>query len=55
VARELAHSLADGHYAHGLTGYVTVFFAIRWAWVNFTWFASAYDIDDVPCRLLTLL
>ena len=25
-----------------------VFFAIWWAWVNFTWFASAYDVDDVP-------
>jgi low temperature requirement protein LtrA len=32
-----------------------VFFAIWWAWMNFTWFASAYDTDDVPYRLLTLL
>ena len=55
IARELAHSLADGHYAHGLVGYVMVFFAIWWAWMNFTWFASAYDTDDVPYRLLTLL
>jgi low temperature requirement protein LtrA len=31
-----------------------VFFAIWWAWVNFTWFASAYDSDDVPYRLLVL-
>ena len=23
--------------------------------MNFTWFASAYDTDDVACRLLTLL
>jgi low temperature requirement protein LtrA len=28
-----------------------VFFAIWWAWMNFTWFASAYDTDDVPYRL----
>ena len=28
-----------------------VFFAIWWAWMNFTWFASAYDCDDVPYRL----
>ena len=28
-----------------------VFFAIWWAWMNFTWFASAYDNDDVPYRL----
>ena len=27
------------------------FFGIRWAWMNFTWFASAYDPDDIPYRL----
>jgi low temperature requirement protein LtrA len=32
-----------------------VFFAIWWAWVNFTWFASAYDTDDVPYRLTTMV
>jgi low temperature requirement protein LtrA len=31
-----------------LTSYLIVFFAIWWAWMNFTWFASAYDTDDVP-------
>jgi low temperature requirement protein LtrA len=25
------------------------------AWVNFTWFAPAFDTDDVPYRLLTLV
>ena len=28
-----------------------VFFAVWWAWVNFTWFASAYDTDDAIYRL----
>ena len=55
VARELSHNLAAGHYAHGIGGYLMVFFAIWWAWMNFTWFASAYDTDDVPYRLLTLV
>ena len=32
-----------------------VFFAIWWAWMNFTWFASAYDNDDVPYRLTVLV
>jgi low temperature requirement protein LtrA len=32
-----------------------VFFAIWWAWMNFTWFASAYDTDDVAYRLTTLV
>ena len=30
-------------------------FAITWAWINFSWFASAYDTDDWVFRLLTLL
>ena len=32
-----------------------VFFAVWWAWMNFTWFASAYDCDDVPYRIATLV
>ena len=32
-----------------------MFFAIWWAWVNFTWFASAYDVDDLLYRLLTFV
>ncbi|MGN9795678.1 low temperature requirement protein A [Streptomyces sp. OZ13] len=49
------HELAEGHVGHGVLGYALVFFAIWWAWMNFTWFASAYDTDDVPYRLLTLV
>src|SRR5688572_1481103 len=55
AAAHLHHALSEGHFAHGLMGYAAVFFAIWWAWVNFTWFASAYDTDDVPYRLLALL
>jgi low temperature requirement protein LtrA len=52
---QLAHSLAAGHPGRGLSGYLLVFFAIWWAWMNFTWFASAYDTDDVAYRLATLV
>ena len=52
---ELRDALAQGHAGHALAGYAMVFFALWWAWVSFTWFASAYDTDDVPYRLLTLL
>ncbi|MFG2194407.1 low temperature requirement protein A [Streptomyces sp. NPDC048639] len=51
----LAHALAEGHYAHGVVGYAMVFFAIWWAWMNFSWFASAYDTDDVLYRVTTLV
>jgi low temperature requirement protein LtrA len=52
---ELRDALAQGHAGHALAGYAIVFFGLWWAWVNFSWFASAYDTDDVPYRLLTLL
>ncbi|HET9269810.1 MAG TPA: low temperature requirement protein A [Vicinamibacterales bacterium] len=51
AASGLHHAVAEAHVVEGLTGYAMVFFAIWWAWMNFTWFASAYDTDDVPYRL----
>jgi low temperature requirement protein LtrA len=55
AATQLEHALAEDHAAHALAGYAVVFFGLWWAWVNFTWFASAYDTDDVAYRLLTLV
>lgn len=49
------HAIAADHVAEGLLGYGMTFFAIWWAWMNFTWFASAYDTDDVPYRLATFV
>ena len=55
AAAELHRALAEGQVAKSLPSYLMGFFAIWWAWMNFTWFASAYDVDDVPYRLLTLV
>ena len=55
VAAQLAHAIADGHALETVGPYLMVFFAIWWAWMNFTWFASAYDTDDVPYRALVLV
>ncbi len=55
VAAALHHALAEGHAAHGVTSFAMVFFAIWWGWLNFSWFASAFDTDDVPYRLATLV
>lgn len=52
---QLVHSVAEAHAAEGIADYAMVFFAIWWAWMNFTWFSSAYDNDDVPYRLVTLV
>ncbi len=55
VAAQLARTISDGTVmTDGIIPFLTTFFAIWWAWVNFTWFASAYDSDDVPYRLLVL-
>jgi low temperature requirement protein LtrA len=55
AASALHHLIAEDHVGDGVVGYATVFFAIWWAWMNFTWFASAYDTDDVVYRLTTLV
>jgi low temperature requirement protein LtrA len=55
ASSRLNDALNDGQFRHGIGAYLMVFFAIWWAWVNFTWFASAYDNDDVPYRLITMV
>ena len=55
AAAELAHALAGGHIGSGLTSFVFVTFAVCWAWINFSWFASSYDTDDWVYRLMTML
>jgi low temperature requirement protein LtrA len=55
VSAALHHAIAEGHSIEGVLKFAAVFFAIWWAWMNFTWFASAYDTDDVPYRLTTFV
>ncbi|MFJ1974502.1 low temperature requirement protein A [Streptomyces sp. NPDC087903] len=52
---QLVHAVAEGHAGKGILDYAMIFFAIWWAWMNFTWFASAYDNDDVLYRVVTLV
>jgi low temperature requirement protein LtrA len=56
VAVALAAERLHQAYLHGfgietLIGYAMVFFGVWWAWANFSWFASAYDTDDVVFRI----
>ena len=55
AASQFAHLLAEGHVAAGLAAFFFAMFAVCWAWINFTWFASAYDTDDWVYRLTTML
>ncbi|MBA2806834.1 low temperature requirement protein A [Streptomyces sp. KM273126] len=52
---QLVHVVAENHVGEGILDYAMIFFAIWWAWMNFTWFASAYDNDDVLYRIVTLV
>jgi len=55
AANEFAHMLAENHVGAGLLAFSFAAFAICWAWINFAWFASAYDTDDWIYRLMTML
>lgn len=55
ASTQLHHGLSEKHFSEVLPLYLMVFFTIWWAWMNFTWFASAYDNDDIAYRLVTFM
>jgi low temperature requirement protein LtrA len=55
ASSNLHHLLSDDYVGQGVLTYLMVFFAVWWAWMNFTWFASAFDTDDWLYRVLTIV
>jgi low temperature requirement protein LtrA len=55
AANELAHYVAEGDIGTGLLGFAFTIFGVCWAWINYSWFASAYDNDDWVFRLATMV
>ena len=55
AANELARYVAEGHAWAGIGGFAFASFAVSWAWINYSWFASAYDTDDWVMRLATMV
>ncbi len=55
AADQLAHFLVEDHVTDGVIAFCFSGFAIAWAWINFSWFASGYDTDDWIFRLSTLV
>jgi low temperature requirement protein LtrA len=51
----LHHAIAEGHGLAALPRFVFLFLAIWWAWMNLTWFASAFDNDDALYRVLVMV
>lgn len=55
AADEMAHLVAEGHVSAAITGFAFAMFAVCWAWINFSWFASAFDTDDWFFRITTMV
>lgn len=51
----LHHAISEGHGLEKLPVFVFLFTSIWWAWMNFTWFASAFDSDGPGYRLLVMV
>ena len=52
---QTAHLLELGHWAPAIIGFLFAVFAIWWAWINYSWLASAYDNDDIFFRVATMV
>ena len=55
VAGQLAIAIAHDEVLGTIGPFLMVFFAIWWAWNQFTWLASAYDTDDALYRVFTMV
>jgi low temperature requirement protein LtrA len=55
AAASLHHGLVEGDTGDALITFPLAFFAIWWAWMNFSWFASAYDTDDALYRVMVFV
>ncbi|WP_222863188.1 low temperature requirement protein A [Agromyces mariniharenae] len=52
---QTAHLLELGHWGPAIGGFLFAVFAIWWAWINYSWLASAYDNDDIFFRVATMV
>ena len=55
AAGQLAHYVAEGAAGPAFGAYLFAIFGVSWAWMNFTWFSSAYGNDDALFRIATIV
>lgn len=55
LAAELHHGIAADHTGDALVTYLLLFIPIWWAWMSYSWFATAFSHDDALTRVLTFL
>lgn len=54
LASQLHHDLAAQHFIDGAVTFCSLFVPVWWAWMSYTWYATAFDNGDLLFRLLTL-
>lgn len=52
---QMAHLLELGHFGPAIAAFMFGVFAVSWAWINYSWLASAFDNDDVFFRVATMV
>lgn len=55
VSGQSAHYLEIEHVGTALLGFAFTLFGATWAWINYSWLASAYDNEDIFFRIATLV
>lgn len=55
ISSQTARFLEVDDLRTALISFVFSTFAVGWAWINYSWLASAYDNDDVFFRIATLV
>ncbi|MFD1881430.1 low temperature requirement protein A [Paracoccus pacificus] len=55
ITANLHHAISEGHGLQAFPRFAFLFLAIWWAWMNFTWFASAFDHDGPVFRILVMV
>lgn len=55
VTAGLHHAISEGHGFEVLPKFIFLFLAVWWAWMNFTWFASAFDNEDKLYQILVMV
>lgn len=55
ISAQAAHALELGDLSTAIVGFAFSTFAVAWAWINYSWLASAYDTDDIFFRVATLV
>jgi len=51
----MSRFLGHGEVIPALVSFGISMLAICWAWMNYSWFASAYDADGLSFRLATMI